>query len=167
TRRVDGSAAMTWYAADGHVLRRFGSIAAARRVVPVEQPGPQTEKSRAAQRNPSTANPVWVTPTVGGPHTAFMLHFRALLNDAGYRFRVSGTSCPGYRFAGGYSQPGDPRGNLRGDLLNARLVVFPSRALCRGTYRVSATVLDLEPLPDRPGRATNAQPFGSATFTVR
>jgi hypothetical protein len=167
SRQLGSKWVMIWYAPDGHVLRHFGSIAAARRVVAVNQPGPQTAKSRAAQRDPSTPNHVWVTPAAGGPHNLFVLHFRVLLNDATYAFRVSGPNCPAYQFAGGYSQPTGPRGNQRGDLLNARLVVFPGRALCRGTYRVSARVNGLETIGPKPGRKINAKPFGSAKFTVR
>ena len=167
SRQLGSRWVMIWYAAHGHPLRRFGSIAAARRIVAVNQPGPQTAKTRAAQRDPSTPNHVWVTPAAGGAHTVFVLHFRVLLEDASYAFRVQGPSCPGYQFAGGYSQPTGPRGNQRGDLLNARLVVFPHRTLCRGTYRVSARVNGLEPIGPKPGRKINAKPFGSTTFTVR
>lgn len=168
TRRELGSReVMRWYAADGHLARSFGSIAAARRVVAVDRPGPQTAQSRAAERDPSTPNQVSVTPAVGGPHARFVLHFRVLLNNAAYRFRVRGPSCPGYTFAGGYSQPTGPRGNLRGDLLNAPLIAFGDRTLCRGTYRVAASVSAIEPIGNTPGRNIDAAPFGSVTFTVR
>lgn len=121
----------------------------------------------AAERDPSTPNQISVTPALGGPHTRFVLHFRVLLNNAAYRFRVRGTRCPGDAFAHGYSQPTGPRGNLRGDRLSAPLIAFPHRTLCLDTYRVSASVAGMEPIGDKEGRNINAKPFGSATFTVR
>ena len=166
-RELGSREVMRWYAADGHVARTFGSIAAARRVVAVDRPGPPTAQSRAAERDPSTPNQISVTPALGGPHTRFVLHFRVLLNNAAYRFRVRGTRCPGDAFAQGYSQPTGPRGDLRGDLLSAPLIAFPRRTLCLDTYRVSASVAGMEPIGNKEGRNINAKPFGSATFTVR
>ncbi|HXO07761.1 MAG TPA: hypothetical protein VN880_06995, partial [Solirubrobacteraceae bacterium] len=163
--RFGRTAVETWYAADGHIFRRFGSIAAARRVVPVIGPGLETPRSRAAERNPSTPNPVSVTPATGGPNTQFTVHFRALLNNAVYRFRATRTRCPDYRFSGGYSTQGDPAGNLRGDLINAQLTAHGS-ALCPGTYHVSVRVTGLGPIGPREGRRISAKPFGTATFTV-
>lgn len=61
----------TWYAADGHIVRRVGGGAAAPPLVPVIGPGPETAKSRAAEQNPSTPNRRSVTPALGGQHTHF------------------------------------------------------------------------------------------------
>jgi hypothetical protein len=168
-RRAPGTTRL-WYAADGRVLKRFGNPAAAARVVPVKQPGPETSRSRAAEHDPSTPNPVSVTPTIGGAHTRFVLHFRALLNDAAYGFHVTGHSCSGYQFAAGLS--GDYatlHGDLRDDSMSATLTGFSNRALCPGTYHVAARVTDLEPIRTiRPvGRKVLAEPFGTTTFTVR
>lgn len=154
-----------WYAASGHILRRFGSIAAARRVVPVTGPAPETPRSQAAERNPATPNPVSVTPTTGGPNTPFTLHFRALLNNAVYGFRITGTKCRDVLFASGYHTEGNPAGNLRGDRINAQLVAH-NHALCPGTYRVSVKVNGLGPIGPWEGRRIAAKPFGAATFTV-
>jgi hypothetical protein len=165
-RRSPGDA-WIWHAADGRVLKRFGNPAAAAKVVPIKQPGPATALSRAAERNPSTPNPVSITPTTGGAHTLFKLHFGALLNDADYGFRVTGHSCLGYQFAGGFGGPDSP-GDLRGDQVDAPLTAFERRALCPGTYHVAVRVSGLEPMGTlRPvGRRIRAKPFGSVTFTV-
>jgi hypothetical protein len=152
---------MIWYAADGHVVKRLGDFRNVNRVLPTPQPGPQTPQSRAAQRDPSTPNRVWVKPATGGPHASYTVHFRILLNDADYRFHVSGTRCPQITFAGGQGGgAGDIRGRTFGGLLDA----VHGQTWCPGTYHVSVTVMDL-------GRAGNlkhpANPFGTATFVVR
>ena len=85
---------MIWYGADGHVVKRLGNFADVNRVLPTPKPGPETSQSRAADRDPPTPNHVWVSPSSGGPHTNYTVHFRILLNDADYRFAFSGTSCP-------------------------------------------------------------------------
>jgi hypothetical protein len=162
-RLLGAGEARLWYGVDGHVIRRFGSLAAARRVVPVHGPAPETAKSRAAERDPSTPNPVTITPTVGGPTTAFRLHFRALLNGAIYGISWSGPRCPGLRFPPGISgRPGTVL--LRGDLVSTTL-----RPSCSGTYRVFVRVTGLNPIGTlRPvGRKISAKPFGSATLTLR
>lgn len=150
---------MIWYAPDGHVVKRLGNFADVNRVHPTPKPGPETPRSRAAERDPSTPNPVWVTPAVGGPHAAFTVHFRLLLSDADYHFSFSGTRCPQITFADGQGGPTE----LRGDLFSAILDAVHGQTWCPGTYHVSVTVMDL-------GRRGNlkhpARPFGSATFTV-
>ncbi len=87
-----GPPAMIWRGAHGQVVRRVGG--AAPRAGATPRPGPETVRSRAAERDPSTPNRVWVTPRVGGPHTDFRVHFQVLLNDADYSYRLSGTRCP-------------------------------------------------------------------------
>jgi hypothetical protein len=94
TRRAVGTASI-WYAADGRVLKRFGNAAAAAKVLPVKQPSPETARSRAAERDPSTPNPVSVTEVGSGRTASFRLHFQALLNGADYGFDWSGPRCPG------------------------------------------------------------------------
>jgi hypothetical protein len=159
----------TWYTADGRIIRRSGSIAAARRVVPVNGPGPETAQSRAAERDPSTPNPITVTPAILRPNTVYLVvHFHVLLNNAAYIFRVTSTRCPGYHVVTGYSQPGDPRGNLRGDTLNVSIDPSTTHTLCTGTYHVSVRVAGIAPVGSQISeRRVNAKPFGSATFTVR
>jgi hypothetical protein len=159
--------AQAWYAADGHVLKRFPAAAGAAKVVPVKQPGPETAQSRAAERDPSTPNRVWVTSAVGGPTTVFKLHFRALLNEADYGFRFSGTSCRGdHGFPAGMGRNPSGAQLLRGQLVTDAL---NGVGHCKGTYRIAVNVTGLEPLGEiRPvGRKIAARPFGSATFTVR
>ncbi|HEX3689462.1 MAG TPA: hypothetical protein VHV28_07185 [Solirubrobacteraceae bacterium] len=157
-----GSTPMIWYAADGQVLKRVGNPAAANRVIAAPKQGPQTPQSRAAERDPSTPNHVWVTPATGGPRANFAVRFRVLLTEADYSYTVSGPHCPGLTFSGGSGGgPDDVRGHVfTGTLGN----VVPSTGWCPGTYRVHVTVMDL-------GRARPvthpARAFGSATFTVR
>lgn len=145
-------AGMIWYAANGRVIRTLGSPSAAARVRATPQPGPPTALSRAAERNPATPNRVWVTPAQGGPATVFRVHFGVLLNGADYMYRVSGTRCPGYTFAGG---EGDPNA-LRGSTWSGSLQGVTGRRLCPGHYRVSVSV----------GPAPHPA-FGQATFVVR
>jgi hypothetical protein len=157
----DGQPPMIWYAANGHVVKRLGDLAKVNRVLPTLKPGPETPQSRAAERNPSTPDRVWVTPATGGPHAKYAVHFRLLLNDADYRFTFSGTRCPQITFAGGQ---GGGTGDLRGRRFSAVLDAVQGQTWCPGTYHVSVTVMDL-------GRAGSpkypARPFGTATFVVR
>jgi hypothetical protein len=161
-RRLSDRQVWIWYAADGRVVRRFGDPAAAAKVVPVKQPGPETARSRAAERDPSTPNPVSVTPETVDHTTSFKLQFRALLNGAVYGLNWTGPRCPGLRFPAGISgRPGTIL--LRGSVVTTTL--SPS---CPGTYHVSVRVTGLEPIGSiRPaGRKINAKPFGTATFAL-
>jgi len=153
---------MIWYSPDGAVVKRFGNLAAVNRVVAPPQPGPETSLSRAAERNPSTPNRVWVTPAVGGPHTKFMLHFRVLLNDADYRYQLTGTRCPAITLHGG--DGGGGALGLRGRIWTDVVDAVDGQTWCPGTYHLSATVMDLGSRGSLPHPAT---PFGTATFTVR
>jgi hypothetical protein len=152
--------ASVWYDAAGHVIRTLGNPAAAGRVVATPIPGPETPLSRAAERDPSTPNPVWVTPGVGGPHTKFHIHFHVLLNGADYSYRFTGTRCRRFTFPGGTGDPNALRGSLWSDGVGA----VQGQALCPGTYHVSVSVMGFlrSSGPRYPRR-----PFGSATFTVR
>jgi hypothetical protein len=156
-----GPVPMIWYSADGQGLKRIGNFAIVNRVIAPPQPGPQTALSRAAQRDPSTPNRVWVTPVAGGPHTNFKLHFRVLLNDADYSYRMTGTRCPAITFNGGDGGGSmDVRGRIWSDVVDA----VDGQTWCHGTYHLTATVMDL----GRYGMLKHpADPFGTATFTVR
>jgi hypothetical protein len=163
TRRPVGTASI-WYAADGRVLRRFGNAAAAAKVVPVRQPAPETARSRAAERDPSTPNPVAVTEVGSGRTASFTLHFQALLNGADYGYDWSGPRCPGITLPYGFSRDVI----LRGHTVSTKLPLAPNQPGCAGTYHVALRVTGFEPIGSiRPvGSKVTARPFGSATFTV-
>jgi hypothetical protein len=154
--------AMIWFASDGRVIKRIGDLAAANRVIPPPRPGPQTPRSRAAERNPSTPNPVWITPRTGGPHTDFIDHFRQLLNNSGYSFRLTGTSCPTIQIINDVSSTAGPNAKtLRGRIWNNS--VAEGGTWCPGTYHLSIAVTVSAPN----GNLKHiARPFGTATFTV-
>jgi hypothetical protein len=150
----EGPFPMIWYAADGHLIKRIGNLAGVNRVFPTPRPGPETALSRAAERDPSTPNRVWVTPSVGGPQTAFKVHFQVLLNGAGYEYRLTGTRCPGITVNGGDGGgTEDLRGRTWSDVVNA----VGGQTWCPGTYHLSVTIM---------GRRL-ARPFGTTTFTVK
>ncbi len=151
-----GQVPMIWEAADGTTIKRIGNLAAANLVKPEPQPGPPTARSRAAERNPSTPNPVYVTPTTGGPHTQFTFHFRALLNAANYSWTISGPACPRLTRTGGV---GDPN-LLRGDLASFNTRSISSQAMCPGHYTIAVSTELNQP-------AHGIHPFGTGTFTVR
>ncbi len=151
---------MIWYAADGRVIKRIGDFKSVNRVTGTPRPGPETTLSRAAERDPSTPNRVWVTPSTGGPHTNFKLHFRVLLNDADYSYHLSGTRCPQITVTGG---SGGGTNDLRGRIWSDNINAVAGQTWCPGTYHLTATVMDL----GRYGQLKHpAKPFGTATFTV-
>jgi hypothetical protein len=153
-----------WYAADGRLIKVTGNPAASNRVTG-PRPSPETPLSRAAERNPSTTNPVHVLPSSGGPSTAFRIQWRVLLSDADYQISATGPNgadCRGARdlnpiVGGGVN---DVRGQLYG-------VTIPggrgSHGWCPGSYQVSVTLYDLGLAG---GLKHRDQPFGSAAFTV-
>lgn len=158
--REAGPPTEIWYSADGKVVQRFGNFAALGRVRQGPRPAPETALSRAAEKNPSIPNPVWVTPVAGGPHTMFTIHFRVLLNGADYRYKFTGTSCPGFTFTGGTGKPDAVRGEIWSDGVHGVL----GQTLCPGTYHVAVSVMDrgrFGTYRHLPG------PFGTATFVVR
>jgi hypothetical protein len=156
----NGQIPMLWYGAHGQIIKRIGDFMNLNRVIPPPKPGPETPLSRAAERNPSTPNPVWVRPQTGGPHTNFAVHFRVLLNDADYQYTVSGARCPGITFPGG---SGGGTNDLRGRIWSENLDAVTGQAWCPGSYHISVTVMDL----GRYGPLKHpAHPFGTATFTV-
>jgi hypothetical protein len=160
--------AIIWYAANGRVIKTIGNPTSANQVIPPPKPGPETALSRAAERNPATPNRVWVTPSVGGPHSSYTLHFHVLLNHADYNYRYTGPYCPTIarmRTHGGglFTAPGT---DLRGTTWKDPLVEGPpgSRTWCPGTYHISVAVEGFKPNGDF---EFLARPFGTATFTVR
>ena len=154
-----GPLPMIWSAADGQVIKLIGDVAGANRVVPTPQPGPETALSRAAERDPSTPNRVWVTPRVGGPHTIFKVHFRVLLNNADYSYRLFGTKCPAITVNGG---DGGGTNDLRGRIWSDQVDAVDGQSWCPGTYHLSvATMGGQRRVVTYPPR-----PFGTATFKV-
>ncbi|MDQ6774932.1 MAG: hypothetical protein M3071_01645 [Actinomycetota bacterium] len=162
-REFDGGMPrMMWYSPDGHVLKRIGNFATINRIISPPKPGPETPLSLAAERNPSTPNPLWVTPAVGGPHTIFKLHFRLLLSGADYNYGLTGTHCPAITANGG--DGGGGALGLRGRIWTDVVDAVSGQTWCPGTYHLSATVMDR----GRSGMLKHpATPFGTATFTVR
>jgi hypothetical protein len=163
--------AMIWRGADGRVIKTIGDVAAADRVVRVPTPAPETTRSRAAERDPATPNPVWITPHAGYPNTGFEVHFRAQLNGAQYYYMVAregkqltptqANHCAPVRSYGSVSTgpsaafPGENFGlpedlhpnSVRGTIWTGVLTlggdpVHPP-PLCPGTYRVSVGVANL------------------------
>lgn len=157
-----GLTPMIWYASDGQIIKRIGDLAGANRILPGPKPGPETPRSRAAERDPSTPNRVWVTPTSAGPHATYLVHFHVLLNDADYAYSFSAPRCPGLTLSGG--EGGGPD-DVRGHIFNGTPSgVVPATGWCPGTYRISVRVMDL----GRAGKLKHpAKLFGTATFTVR
>jgi hypothetical protein len=152
-----GLPALIWYGPAGRVLKRIGGMGSS---PAPPQPGPETALSRAAEHDPSTPNRVWVTPSAGGPHTEFDVHFKVLLNDADYGYRLSGTSCPGITVNGGSGGgTNDVRGRVWSDVIDA----VAGQTWCPGSYRISVTIMDR----GRYGPVSHSvRPFGTATFTV-
>jgi hypothetical protein len=156
--------AMIWRGPDGNVIKRIGDLAAAYRV---HVPGPETALSRAAERNPSTPNPVSVNPSDGGRNTIFSIHFQVLLNNAGYRHSTTGpdqAGCYGARnLTGDSGNAGGGYDYLRGATYSFRIGVSRGKGLCPGTYHFSVAVTSL----GRNKLKHPGSPFGTATFTVR
>jgi hypothetical protein len=156
---------MIWYAADGRELKQFGNFHTLNRAVPEPLPGPETPQSRAAEKNPSTPNAVWVTPAVGTAHSPFRVHFRVLLNEAEYVTRLSGPRCPGQHLLGTTPGQTSQASNLRGHIYSSAIAINESeKTWCPGTYHLTVTLIS--EAFDHPFRPS-AKPFGSATFMVR
>jgi hypothetical protein len=155
---VGATPVIYWFGSDGHVIRRIGDLVGDYRSVALSPPGAETALSRAAERDPSTPNTLWVTPRVAGPQAAFTVHFRVLLNAADYMYSISGAGC---RLPWGTrGSPDDSRGQIWSD----RVEPLAGQHWCAGTYTMSVSVAALGPY----GRlARRARPFGTATFVVR
>jgi hypothetical protein len=134
-------------------------------------PGPETPLSRAAERNPSTPNPIVLQPTSArlgsrwlGAGTGVL--FNVLLNNRAYELSISGApraGCirprPGAAPVDSLIEPytaGD-QVYVRGDTVTA--TTRPAGLMCRGTYRISVAVVGARGRPHAP--------FGTATLTVR
>lgn len=165
----NGGPVTRWYAPDGRLIKQTGNPAASNRVSG-PQPAPETPLSRAAERNPSTRNPVHVLPTAGGPSASFRIQWRVLLSDADFKITATGPNharCRGARDLSGIV--GGGVNDVRGQLYRVQLRPdghdhgSPS-SWCPGTYHVSVTLYDL-------GLAGGLKrpdgPFGTATFTVK
>ena len=155
---------MTWYGADGQVIKRIGNFAAAGHHPRPPQPAPPTALSRAAQRNPATPNRVTVTPATGGASTTFRARFAILINDADYQYSITGPASCHTAPSGGIAGGGGPY-DIRGRVFTIPLAPTPPGTWCPGTYKVSVALYDL-------GRAgglgrRRPTPFGTTNFTVR
>jgi hypothetical protein len=157
----DNASKATWLASDGRIIK----TSSYETFIPVPnnqtgKPAPETPLSRRAERDPSTPNPISIIPSTGSPTTnSFNVYFRQLLNNRAYGTRVTGGPHPGCApdYAGDIITGGSGT-TLRGDLMQ-----FPiqgqSAEWCRGTYRVTVSVLDNNRRP--------YPPFAATTFTVR
>ena len=164
------------YAADGGVLARFtapGTPAATDVILSnfSQTPGPETPASRRAERDPAAPNRVVIVPALttlssAKTGTGPQFFFQVLLNHRSYFERLTGGPRPGcvqsYPSVGagqGYGQTfssfAEP--TLRGGTFGQTVPI--GAIACRGTYRLSVSVLN--------GRNQPYPPFGSATFTVR
>ena len=155
---------MTWYGANGQVIKRIGNFAAVGHQAQPPQPAPPTALSRAAQRNPATPNPVTVTPATGGPNTTFRARFAILINDADYQYSITGPAGCRTAPSGGIAGGGGPY-DIRGRVFTIPLAPTPPGTWCPGTYKLSVALYDL-------GRAGGLgrhrpTPFGTTTFTDR
>lgn len=163
-------ATATWYAASGQVITRLhnpnGSVAGQYGTYDPSIPGPETQLSRRAKRNPSTSNPVLIVPNTASRSSARQFYFHVLLNNRTYFLRVTGGPHPGCVTPNPQAPQGPGYGAVlhppdqvavRGDTYQGS---SPRDIItCPGTYRLSISVLNNQNHPD--------PPFGSASFTVR
>jgi hypothetical protein len=167
-----------WYGPTGTIIKRIGATTNAdlNHVVLPPTPAPATTLSRRAERDPSTPNPVTITPKTGGPHTTFTVMFRSLLNNASYLYRLygpGGTGCRGRaQLTYGWENPGPSA--IRGQIVrnpyshpgNGNVLVNGRYQLpnwCPGTFRITVSAAATSP-SGAPGPGIT--PFGSATFVV-
>jgi hypothetical protein len=127
-------------------------------------PAAESRLSREAERDPSTPNPVTVSPKSGGPHTAFMLSFRSLLNGGGYSYKILSNGPERCQRAAELATGGDGVAIggvplVRGQTITKTLVPR-ARGLCPGRYRIYVAYSD----PER-GPLENF-PFATVRFTV-
>jgi hypothetical protein len=158
---------MIWLGAEGQVIKQIGDVAAAGTVAQLPTPAPETALSLAAERNPATPNPVWITPRVGYPDTTFDVHFHVLLNGAEYFYTLNREGTPLTSAAQAYcapfkSYPGVSVGPYLGPLENLQVAagLHPNDVrgdvwsdplaldtqwpppLCPGIYRLSVGVIN-------------------------
>ncbi len=128
------------------------------------RPTPETALSRRAERDPSTPNPVTVTPTRGGPHTAFTLSFHSLSNGGGYSYRILSGGPERCQRAAERATGGDGVAIGGAPLLRGQTItktVTPStRGLCPGSYRIYVAYSN----PERD--SLENFPFATVRFTV-
>ena len=128
------------------------------RRLPPPRPSPPTALSRRAEADPSTPNPVWVTPRIGGPHTTFTISFRLLISGAVYQYRSrdpvdpAAMARPRRRAGGGIGGgPDDVRGQIWSEPFQPSSGAGPSvTAWCPGTFHVSVSAF----LPGRSEHST-------------
>jgi hypothetical protein len=136
----------------------------AQRRITAPTPAPETALSRRAERNPSTSNPVTVTPRRGGPHTPFTLSFRSLLGGGGYSYRILGSGPERCQRAAEQATGGDGVAIggvpiVRGQTITKTLTPR-ARGLCPGSYRIYVAYSD----PERD--SLENFPFATVRFTV-
>jgi hypothetical protein len=129
-------------------------------------PAPETMLSRQAERDPSTPNPVAVTPKRGGQHTAFTLSFHSLLNGGGYSYRILSSGPERCQRAAELATGGDGVAIggvplVRGQTITKTLAPR-SRGLCPGSYRIYVSYSD----PERGPLEIENFPFATVRFTV-
>jgi hypothetical protein len=124
----------------GHALKNAPSPATSGASRTARRPTPPTSLSRQAEHDPATPNTVTVTPASGGPHTAFTLAFRALLNGGGYSYLIragGGPACQrqAERATGGHAIAIGGAPIVRGQTITKALAP-PPNGLCPGRYLV-------------------------------
>jgi len=112
------------------------------------EPAAPTALSRRAEHNPATPNPVTVNPSAGGPHTAFELTFRALLNGGGYSYQIEAEGGPACqrvaeRAGGGHGVAIGGTPIVRGQTIT-KTFDPPPGGLCPGHYRVYVAYENVE-----------------------
>ncbi|HWJ49625.1 MAG TPA: hypothetical protein VNR42_01315 [Solirubrobacteraceae bacterium] len=107
---------------------------------------PASARSREAEADPATPNPVTVTPATGGPHTSFKLTFRTLLNGGGYSYLIKAGGPRRCQRAAERATGGDGvaigvRPIVRGETIT-KLLVPPPAGLCSGRYTIYVAFSD-------------------------
>lgn len=112
---------MTWYGADGRVIKR----------VAVPAPAPRRSPAPRGQRAPATPIPVTVSPRVGSPDSRFTYSFRVPVSGASYATELAGPlGC--LRPQRGFTSTGGGADDVRGHEYRITLVAPPSGNWCRG-----------------------------------
>jgi hypothetical protein len=126
-------------------------------------PAAPTALSRRAEHDPATPNPVTVTPITGGPHTAFELTFRALLDGGGYSYHVQAEGGPACQRAAERAGGGDGVAIGGTPIVRGQMITKtfkpPPGGLCPGHYRVYVAY-------DNPETQMQNYPFATVRFLV-
>ncbi len=156
------ASAEAWYTQDGLKFASTGNTDKLNQVPNTPHPGPQTTLSRRAEHDPSTPDPLHLTP---GARTAesssaptYELSFMVLINHGVYQLAAVRQSPKG-RGCGG------PNGVLSlygGDDVRGQTFKIPlyTHDWCPGTYRISVAYVGQTP------RRTAYSPFGTTTLTL-